>query len=654
LIKAEEAAKLAARKGAERQPKKERIGPSVSIGKKAGAGLEAIASGGATLDSVQKVYLEKLETGIGRQAALNATAQKVDAALRKSSESSAASATANKVATASYNEVGARNEKQAANMTQLNAEVGRQSAASGQVGDILQRYKANLQKNQGVTSAMTNAINSVAKEQGGLLGDTKSVRKALIARIKEEKNLANAEKQETDQLKASNPGGKSGGKSGGKPGGKPGERPGGGCTPCPSVPVTSQEGPSQNDLKDDPQTKSAGEGLSKAALLFGSLGIAGSQLAGSLGGLDEAVISTISATTVMGSAILAATGEAVDALESLKNKKGEQLIPKRAISVVKGFGIGLAAGSAALQFFSSQATEAANKAKEQFDKGLKDIAEGGSTTADTLKKAAKTEVEERARSAKLVSTSAFATVGGLAAAGAAIGSFVPGVGTAIGGLIGGLIGATIAIGNAGTARSDISRKEIDSINATIDAMVALSKATLAADKAFKELDELQGLSKEDKTKSSLDITNTLQKETRGKAAEAQNRLAESLSGTGVSVASAKTLDKKDLVAAFKKSGLAQEEAESKASSVKKSLTLSDQASENNERLNEKTRTNLVDAVDIAPLNKSFKQLQSEGTAPVIAALKARKNQISDNIASQTSLMVYSKRNRSRDVMHKRL
>jgi hypothetical protein len=64
----------------------------------------------------------------------------------------------------------------------------------------------------------------------------------------------------------------------------------------------------------------------------------------------------------------------------------------------------------------------------------------------------------------------------------------------------------------------------------------------------------------------------------------------------------------------------------------------DQASENNERLNEKTRTNLVDAIDIAPLNKSFKQLQSEGTAPVIAALKARKNQISDNIAAERAAL----------------
>jgi TP901 family phage tail tape measure protein len=95
LIKAEEAAELAARKGAERQPKKERVGPSgpqakgdsVSISKGANESLKAIASSGVKLAGVQQLYLKTLQTGVGKNAALNATSDAVAKVLEENKTS---------------------------------------------------------------------------------------------------------------------------------------------------------------------------------------------------------------------------------------------------------------------------------------------------------------------------------------------------------------------------------------------------------------------------------------------------------------------------------------------------------------------------------------------------------------------------------------
>jgi hypothetical protein len=210
LIKAEEAAELAARKGAERQPKKERIGPSggqakgaaVSIGKSAQAGLEGIAGGaGVKLAGIQRLYLSKLEEGATRQEGLNAVAAEVYAFLEENKQGVAELTAANKELTEKYNEVGARSEEQAADMRGLNQQTKFLSEASGQVDDILRQYKANIAEGQGKTDALNNSIRSVTAEQGKSLADFKTLRKSVLQRVVEEKKIAQEDKKLASAIK---------------------------------------------------------------------------------------------------------------------------------------------------------------------------------------------------------------------------------------------------------------------------------------------------------------------------------------------------------------------------------------------------------------------------------------------------------------------
>lgn len=231
LIKAEEAAELAARKGAERQPKKERVGPSgpqakgdsVSIGKGANESLKAIASSGVKLAGVQQLYLKTLQTGVGKNAALNATADAVAKVLEENKTSVQESIQANRELTADSDANGNLTDQEISNRAILNAKLQQQSDASGQVTAILQKYRDNLaaaaanaeadggsgvagDSGQGgvQTEALQNAINSVAEEQGILLSDTASLRQAVLQRAVEEKQLAAEEQNLAESIMAAN------------------------------------------------------------------------------------------------------------------------------------------------------------------------------------------------------------------------------------------------------------------------------------------------------------------------------------------------------------------------------------------------------------------------------------------------------------------
>lgn len=396
---------------------------------------------------------------------------------------------------------------------------------------------------------------------------------------------------------------------------------------------SSATGPKGPDDPDDPKDSGgggAGPSLTQLATTVTAASIAATQLGGSLGILDEDTVGAASAAGVMGGALLATTDQLTDFASGLPG------VGKRATGFLKGFGGGLAVGAAALQFFSSQATATANKAKEQFDKGLKDIAEGGATTAESLKNSANEEIAARTKSAELVSTSAFTAVAAGAATGAAFGAILGPFGSAVGGVIGGLLGFGFSLEEANKAALAPRSAEAEAIDKTIDSLVGLTRAASEAEKAFKEIDELQGLSKEDKVARTGGVIRSLQKETRGKASEAQEQLGKSLSGTGISASQAKGLDEEALAKAFQAprvsgaKGLTEKEAREKAKSVKLAQQQADLAEEQNARLNQRTRTNLQDAIDVAPVNKSFEELKASG-GPVIQALKARKAQIRDTI-----------------------
>ena len=437
LIKAEEAAELAARKGAERQPKKERVGPSgpqakgdsVSISKGANESLKAIASSGVKLAGVQQLYLKTLQTGVGKNAALNATSDAVAKVLEENKTSVQESIQANRELTADSDANGNLTDQEISNRAILNAKLQQQSDASGQVTAILQKYRDNLAvaaanaeadggsgvagdpEEAGVqTEALQNAINSVAEEQGILLSDTASLRQAVLQRTVEEKQLAAEEQKLAESTMEANAaaqqaemalesiGGSAGGSAGGGTGGGAassaecvnlcketidalcacmggdGSGSGGGPAGTGGAPASQQD-------KEPPIIKK----LNKAGSVFGKIATGAQKLSGAFNAVASAAVGL---TFLLGTLI--------QNFSSASDAQKEQ--EQAGLAAVNAFiGIGAQVGSLVLQLVATTAAAAAvvlAKGAEALASttsagadALETVASGAATGADTVEAA---------------------------------------------------------------------------------------------------------------------------------------------------------------------------------------------------------------------------------------------------------------------------
>jgi len=395
--------------------------------------------------------------------------------------------------------------------------------------------------------------------------------------------------------------------------------------------------------------------LQQFAFLAASIGA----VVGSLGAFDDATNKALTESLGFGAGLAGIAGtfaqlftaQAANTASTVANTTSEELETqanlKSAASentksgVVKGFTgaltgaiVGVGVAVTALKFFSARAKALADKAKKDFDAGFKEIAETGSGNANKLKAAAATEVLQRQKAAKSFENDALAIAGGSAAAGAiagaAIGSFVPILGTAVGGLVGGLVGAGIGVAAAlGGVEAELSaeqqarQREIEAINASIDALVGFTATTANAKANLATIEQSEGLSDERKSELRREQVGNLLTQGGGSAAASFDATREirSLSrATGKSEAELAALDDDALTTLFKKSGIKQYSAA--VVKLRVATKQQSQAAERSKTALQESAKTFSDELSRAPVGKTFSQLVAEGGS-FAKALKQR-------------------------------
>lgn len=256
--------------------------------------------------------------------------------------------------------------------------------------------------------------------------------------------------------------------------------------------VTSQLG-----LFDKATEKAVTQSAAFAASTVGLVGSIGQTVAGFTNSAVASQNSAISDTEEAAASKAAANADAQKATTGAKFGKA-----------LGGFAIGVSLGISALQFFAAKNKAVAEENAKVFKDSLAKIRESGENNSATLISAARQETEARALAANQLSSSSVATVAGFTAAGAAIGSFIPVIGTFVGALIGAAIGVAAAMGLASRQTEAEIAASQNYGNALNQNIVALSGLAAAAGKANKELSDIEsevGISEDEKRRKTRNV-----------------------------------------------------------------------------------------------------------------------------------------------------